>query len=126
MSEEDKMTRDEILNMPAGRVLDALVAEKVMDWHWYKFLDPKLVDEAKGAWLDKDNRVMHNEWLPSTDIADAWQVVEKMQSFELEMDYQESWHAYVNFPGEEWYSSIGDTAPLTICRAALLAVMDAE
>ena len=26
------MTRDEILSMPAGRELDALIAEKVMGW----------------------------------------------------------------------------------------------
>ena len=103
------MTRDEILNIPAGRVLDALVDKYIIKLA-YEF--------PAGMWNG-----LHTY---STDIAAAWQVVEKMQSFELEMDYQGSWRACVNFPGEEWYSSIGDTAPITICRAALLAVMEAK
>lgn len=135
------MTRDEILAMPAGREMDALVATEVMEWHWYKFIEPEYVDfGAKGAWLDSGNRVMHNEWYPSTDIGAAWEVVEKMKN-----DWQQiipSWARFwriVSLRDGTWDVMVGTenattqriiaratdkSLPLAICRAALLTVME--
>jgi hypothetical protein len=125
------MTRDEILNTPAGRELDALVAEKVMelkvDYEFSDVLEPRvpfLVDK-------------YDEWgyLPnySTDIAAAWEVVEflrrKFWSTNIVCwDYSVKWVVTCEYrtghgePKKTLYAD-ADTAPLAICRAALLAVM---
>lgn len=79
------MTCDEIMAMPAGRELNELIAEKVMDWHKVEW------HNCKGLfiWQTKDNentgwdaRCVPDEncnWFdPSDDIVAAWQVVEIM------------------------------------------------
>jgi hypothetical protein len=89
----------------------------------------------RAMWLDKNNKFMHNDFFPSTDMNDAWEVVlhfEEMGwcpnlvnddaghwalSFVGMNDlppctYQTSW---VDYP-EMWC----DTAPHAICRSALL------
>ena len=103
MSKEDKMTRDEITNMPAGRELDALVAEKVMGWY------------------------PNATWSPSTDIASAWQVINILISLRkrprLMFVAENEWKVYFDIGDAEAYGSI---ASLAICRAALLAVMEAK
>ena len=106
------MTREEILNMPAGREMDALIAKFVMK-----------VDSP------------HDVCKFSTDIADAWTVVEKMKSKHFRIYYKSvpfhkddkepiGWMCSVS--GFEFMPEHADTAPLAICRAALLAVMEAE
>lgn len=116
------MTREEILNMPAGREMDALVAKFVMK-----------VDSP------------HDVYKFSTDIADAWTVVEHMvnNGYCPGLLFDDNGHWALAFDGAQSLS-IGDepddvstsffveknlwcdTAPLAICRAALLAVMEAE
>jgi hypothetical protein len=102
--------------LSAGRELDALVAEKVMGWTIY---DDGIMDQgAKG-------RTWASEWHPSTDIAAAWEVVEKVQQATgCSAVVQKHARAY-----ECWFIGSGqketqwaDTAPLAICRAALKAV----
>lgn len=130
------MTSDEIVNMPAGNDLDALVAEKVMGWTWRAFQPaheigdlvrrpyppdwsaiPRLVasgnERLAGGW-DSD--------LPrySTDIAAAWEVVDRM----VELGD----HILGRFDGEldgmqPIHTMNAVEASLSICRAALLAVM---
>jgi hypothetical protein len=118
------MTRD-ILNMPAGREMDELVAERVMGWTLEEVTDP-IMHETFMNYVDTETgRGMYRpeEWLPSTDIAAAWEVVEKMQGglrFELRRIPSGFW-AYF---GEEM-SAEANTAPLAISRAALLAVRGA-
>lgn len=146
--------------MQAGRELDALVAEKVMKWRWDNDWDCLIPPEQKAKpsemWTDwqpgltedwrepvKENHVPGVRYngdsskiiLPhySTNIAAAWEVVEKLQVTH-----------YVNvnihtpfFDGElHWcyfelhkhtdthplWSASGNTTPLAICRAALKAV----
>jgi hypothetical protein len=97
------MTRDEILNMPAGRKMDILVSEKVMH--------------------DIPGQAMIS--LYSTDIAAAWEVVEKMIEADgfFQMYYASTGEWLVDLDTEE--NLIGEkTAPLAICRAALLATME--
>jgi hypothetical protein len=132
------MTFDE---MPAGREMDALVAETVMgcryipDYHRWEL--------PNGRWsID----------LPeySTDITAAWQVVERMISTGALRGSGDVVLYYVNNDGSyydhvggaHWYcalqayedgpeydfdadGAIADTAPLAICRAAAKLKRDA-
>ncbi len=102
------MTCDEIRALPAGPELDRLVAERVMGW---------------------EGRV---GFTPSRDIAFAWQVVDYLtqvrQWSDFHVEYScggspndpPGWLAY--FPGAT--DATGETAPLAICRAALLAILE--
>ena len=114
-----------------SRELDALVAEKVMGW-WQR-------THPEGLWVDWHRPSGHYaDAVPafSTDIAAAWEVVEKIHEncgpnrwcFRLEDVGQAT-----NRPiGAYWcatfekystyYSATELTAPEAICRAALAAV----
>jgi hypothetical protein len=68
--------------MQAGREMDVLIAEKVMGWAihsrniawWVKVADKnEVTTEVMGFTYGKDR------FAPSTDIADAWQVVKHMK-----------------------------------------------
>ncbi len=102
------MTHDEILNMPAGQDMDMLIAENVL------MLD-------NNGW---NELFFHNRTKFSTDISAAWEVVEKIESI------GKSWEMWANTKEPLIHVRIGNkrtcravTAPLAICRAALLAVM---
>ena len=136
-----------------GPELDALVAEKVMGWkrlepdthHKFGFYgsDPQRNPEGTifigtqeeygrlsvgGSWL------LTNQWSPSTSIADAWEVVEKMQSMNNQRDIHiecllDKWSVsmcHFERDGEsmEWgdWTIDANTAPHAICLAALKAV----
>jgi hypothetical protein len=99
-------TRDEILNMPAGQGMDLLMADDVL----------KL---SVSEW---NERFFHNRSKFSTDMAAAWQVVEKVSGEWLWFGLFKTaslWKA--NFTGNENDYAFGETAPLAICRAAYLA-----
>ena len=104
-----KLTRDEILNMPAGRKTDALVM----------------------AWVTEFS-VDDNFYIPnySTDFGAAWIVKEKLglpiSLVESMLGGDYSCEFLVDAETEKIVEAIADTAPLAICRAALLAVMEAE
>lgn len=89
--------------MKAGRELDALVAEKIFGW-------------SKSD-LEINEDISHF----STDIAAAWEVVERLRSrgyrFEVRSQPQGFWVYF----GEEM-SAEAPTAPHAICLAALKAV----
>lgn len=101
----NELTREQILSMPAGRELDALVAKEV-----FKVDNP-------------DHR-----WSPSTDIAAAWEVVDKMHEYErwtLALEFYKDageWGAYFDDLGIS-PGGAGNTAQEAICKASLLAVM---
>jgi len=152
--------------MEAGRELDALVAEKVMGWEYLEvgyfgeedetprqvelndWLDkvgiesigPYFIDVERDFWIYASDMWGHG-WNPSTNIADAWRVVEKLcnwdvddnmlvlegQGPDIEEEGQPGWVA------KQWWKAdivgiaghnIGeaDTAPHAICLAALKAV----
>lgn len=127
-------------DLPAGRELDALVAEKVMglgkiEWMWCKRTDfagdpfcvkqPCHVDRVYG-W-----RVVPRY---STDIAAAWTVLDKMQERGFAMrlnqfctfkDHPLLWHwacEIATSPVSVVSSEFEPTAELALCRAALKAV----
>lgn len=128
------MTRDEILKLEAGDELDALIAEKVMGWHsvedkwgykaWYDAEDRFQCGIHKGDSHEdsEDFHILH--WHPSSSILWAWEVVEKANAFFLEQpqNYDDkTWSASISISSYLWDAE-ADTAPLAICRAALLAV----
>ena len=121
------MTREEILNMPAGREMDALVAEKVMG------ADTK-------QYYRLDGIPWHKHDLPaySTEIDAAWKVIKGLEyNWNLcrdvgkcGSDYETAGDMNYRFiytaPGMPMEGITADTAPLAICRAALLAVIGRE
>ena len=121
------MTREEIERMPAGREMDRLIAEKVMGWksdgshssdglpiyHTYQ-------NGSRDVWL--------RDWKPSSDIAAAWQVAEKLRnewgSFDLRAGLQWfCWSDVDNRIAGEVVAASADTASLAICRAALIEML---
>ena len=125
------MTRDEILKLEAGKELDALVATEVMGWHggnpsW-------ITQEGKcTGWLSRfETDSLAEEFNPSTDISAAWQVVEKMkEKYWMAINTSMSSLQETEW-GVEWSKNgviekvdfvLAPTAPLAICRAALLAM----
>lgn len=106
------MTRDEILNMPAGRKMDLLIARILYPEATQLIIMPKY----------------------STDIAAAWEVVEFFHpNFSVDLSYDDpqtveeiKWCCELCANKEPYddFEARADTAPLAICRAALLATMD--
>ena len=98
----------------APRALDAAVAERVMGW--------TLVESGPGYYL--------SSWFPSTDIAAAWQVVERMHERGYRLVLESHWHSGSMWSacfvtegltlgdGESW----GASAPWCICSAAIAAL----
>lgn len=96
--------------MKAGRELDSLIHEKVFGQ-----------DPRQEPYQRPDGAMVY-PFVPeySTDIAAAWQVVEKLTEgeFHLSRCYGGGWECELGAP----YISFGETAPLAICLAALEAV----
>lgn len=109
----------------AGRELDALIAEKVMGWRFMSRpvepLLPPLVDGAIRAedlrWRDSGGFFVVPPY--STDIAAAWELLNKIHPYALSIGYQDNcWLVSAS----RKLLATADTAPLAICLAALKAV----
>ncbi len=142
------MEREEIMQVEAGREMDALVAEQVMGWEWDDFdgdrclIGPDV--KINGLtwipiyWPNRDQQYAGEASLPeySKKIAHAWEVVEKMNEH-FKDEAKPAGMLWLNFceiarvsGGRFWrakfgvhpnqYIGVADTAPLAICRAALL------
>lgn len=124
------MTRDEILAMPAGRSMDALVAKHVfgcsvnLDFESEEpYCDCR--GEMYGAHGDTDWNWTRKY---STDISAAWEVVDKFYSFRVcRYSGGERYNAYcVRYSDGREYeidgSADADTPSLAICRAALICL----
>ena len=138
------MTRDEILAMPAGREMDALIAQYVFGWK-LRYVPKDARGENQGFVLVSavisdaldDARIDYpkigalptyyycRDW--STNIQSAWEVV---QYFVVRNKRPE----IVRGPEHEWFVQLDDfneesavyeeNICIAICRAALLAVME--
>lgn len=125
-------------SMPAGTEMDALVAERVMgckpepwlDSHGYKSYRCTCLlsyphNSQTGPMADLDLKSYSN------DIAAAWEVVEKISLLhnwdlfpnEWKSNYSLHTLCFVIYDGTTSYTGKGSTAALSICRAALKAVM---
>jgi ABA sandwich protein len=148
------MTRDEILNMPAGKEMDRLVVD-IMEWeqidkaiHYDVSMGIRWAWQSDGVW--KFEPGLAHLWSPSNEIHDAWEVAEKIQRLENEANgifglelvslnngyaasFADAWGEDEKMPIDEpldpWYQrpdvkgvAHADTAPLAICRAALLVM----
>lgn len=100
--------------MKVGRELDALVAEKVMGWF-----------DGEECWSFpwtsrehiSDNTILKADWMPSADIADAWQVVEKMGNADIDIR-----RVFDGYFIHKQIESLWKITPLDICLAALSAI----
>lgn len=138
------ITKEQIEQATAGRELDGCVFEYIMrpDAKWVVFPTNPMF-----RWLmiseDADDfagclpalgveLVGEHHWPPfSTDIAAAWQVVEKMRENGYWLELEESSISVLPFWTCRFLHAMdrdgechADTALIAICKAALLAVMD--
>lgn len=105
-----------------NREIDKEVAEKVMGWRWSK-------PDEQGAMYNHPNAI---GFKPSTDISDAWLVVEKMiEKCFTHCDFRcitnNSW--FVNFRKDSYSTGITvleDTPSMAICLAALKAIRNGK
>lgn len=129
------MTREtDVRAMPAGRELEAMVAECVMGWEYFgqQSMGPPIFRIPSPAGFRTSDSPSFSE-----EIAAAWVVVEAMRakgygfeiwardSEDIPLQNGEAWAAEFTLPGgfltdRRWKGS-ADSAPLAICRAALLA-----
>ena len=130
------MKETEILNLK-GRELDALIAKHVMGWEIGIGGDLAHNKEVGISYaIDKEylSLAFVQGFFPSTDIAAAWKVVEKMQAdgwmFKMVscIDDCEATFLYEvpKTAGSKWvwHEAYGEDDPCTICHAALIAIMD--
>ena len=124
-NEKGRLERVDIDNMPAGREMDVLVAERVMGWEY-----------EHPVWRLPSGGFVVYKPVFSISISAAWEVVEKMRISVIQSE--DGWYAAVtedvihtfscNNPpniskevhGKYW--AVAEIAPLAICRAALKAV----
>lgn len=121
--------------MEAGREMDKLIAENVMGLHI------STDEHGRQSWRDSDDRYQHAvgrydgyeddedfhtiNWHPSESILWAWEVVEKLHLIIGESVGSDGSHWYCTNRWDEDDATVevcADTAPLAICRAALMAV----
>lgn len=146
-----------------SRAIDVLVAEKVMGWKWHRCHEKNpegetvywFTDHEPPEWWERPTevespppehrgsvlRVFIGPPPYSTDIAAAWQVVEKMREIACQVDVTSHGEhevvlahgvvCYIHgFNEDFWregmldadYSAVADTAPMAICLAALRAI----
>ena len=131
------MTRDEILAMEAGGELDEIVATRMMGWQRQdETPEGRCCPKNGHDWISPDGerwRCHACGWsFPSysTEIAPAWEVVEKLWTerwiwFKIHPSSDEGWQVNIEINNRS-VPVIADTAPLAICRAALLAIMEVD
>lgn len=123
------------------RSIDALIAEHVMGWKLCFYDTGKYASTPD----DYENASSNDGWLwegrtdidleawqfrPTTSIADAWLVVEKMKEKGLHCDIVVRVNGHYGCEFEDRYCigehdtlySEGDTAPMAICLSALKAL----
>ena len=126
------MTKEEILAMEAGEELSAVVAEGIVGecyhQHWK--------DNEDSVYCRKcgESRFYHqHSQAYSTDIAAAWQVVEKMEAEgygHKHLKYSQNQHEGVTWvfmqPGRGIFEASGRDIKEAICKATLLAKLEGE
>lgn len=141
------MTREEILAMVPGPELDAAVAEKKFGYWWADgpeydcdgpceweriLVPPTMTKKQYDNYLFPPRGKISKTYFVnkrfSTDIAAAWEVVEKVKTKLKIFTYFDKEDGFA----DGWMVKIGcdcvtcDTTPEAICKAALLDVMGVE
>jgi hypothetical protein len=140
----------DIDNMPVGRELDALVAEKVMGLKPCVFKEKGSISGMVRFWececktsgacypINKEAISHHNSMLSkySTDIAAAWEVLEflknKLNIDCMSLEWDNKYRCYIRLDDDDidddvdadikFYCGIAESPSLAICRVALKAV----
>lgn len=124
-------------NMSAGPELDALLAEKVMGWRRFDNWSQTVGMERPFFLVGESGVIVYRHpdlgksWSPSKNMADAWDVVEKIENtlnFQidnvgLENKDQRRWRVLFSRSGDPISVVAAETAPLAIARAALQTVL---
>lgn len=99
-----------------NRELDVLVAKHVMKLDVEAAVAGQILDDDCGCKIE----IPHY----STDIAAAWDVVEKLKikGFDFVLHWKTAWECIFWFGRDKWFESNCETAPRAICLAALKAV----
>lgn len=116
--------------MNPGRELDALVAKRIMGWNVGGYMNMQWVcNDGKdtGWYLTEFGSQECNPFSPSTDIAAAWEVVDKLGerfSFYFHTRGRMTDISVIHWPDnlKGGFDVSGETAPHAICLAALKAV----
>jgi hypothetical protein len=127
------MKTNYIYDMPAGKEMDILVAEKVMglcahDWKLIPNDDDGVCRICQKCHLEfwglRPPVYGAHYGSYSTDITAAWEVLEKMGSYKLRTVHtsEETKHEATFWRGMMGFPVKAETAPLAICRSALLAI----
>jgi len=129
------LTNEQIDKMGAGREMDAIIAEKVMGFEMSNLSLPAYpkIHLADGITGEIDPYYSKDCPYYSTDIADAWGVVEKLgkSGFDVNIEWKGETRVYSGTSEVAVIKGIYcvghgvGTAPLAICRAALKAVINA-
>ena len=124
--------------MSAGLELDALLAEKVMGWRRFDNWSQAMGMELPFFLVGESGVIVYchpdlgKSWSPSKNMADAWDVVEKIEktlNFQidnvgLENNDQRRWRVLFSRAGDPIsVVADADTASLAIARAALQTVL---
>ena len=125
------LTREQVLAMPAGRELDALVAERVMGWTRVEEYRTRLGKDWHGFRPGED--YYHSLYRYSTDIAAAWEVLGRFpptaEGFTLALGQwggSGEWRFVWGRHGDWDNILYAEAAPLAICRAALVMALKGE
>jgi len=122
-----KLILEQIERMNAGREMDALIAEDIMGW--------TRVYGRSGLWNTQSESVRFTNDIPyySIKIADAWKIIETMREagYHSRVETQICptvifWKKGLIERGPSPVTYRATSTPLAICRAALIAVMEAE
>jgi hypothetical protein len=120
-----------INEMQAGAHLDHLVAARVMVWG---FSSDDIARGLEGGFTDATGEVVRlaSEWSPSTNIAHAWEVVDRLRLCLIPVedglwmagipDDMGYWSKHGIADGHVNHCAAAETPALAICRAALKAV----
>jgi hypothetical protein len=114
-------------DMPAGPEMDRLVAKNVLGWVQDEDVPlwvPPAPDERRNwgaCWVDG-----WPDWLPeySTDFSSAWVVLEKMRAMfaSVSVSWDKNGCSCSLIAGDGSIFENAPSAPLAICRAALIAM----
>lgn len=113
----------EIDILEAGREMDALMAERVMGW--VRYGDHWVTTGHEPNALGCTYRWAAMTFAPSTDIAAAWEVVEKLQDHGMAMSLVfgvYTWECKFGDAGDVFGEARHPDASLAICHAALEAM----
>lgn len=113
------MNIKDVCNLLPGEKMDFMVLNDVMGWK------PVYAGEILDYWVDTNGIQRPCGCSPSTDISDAWEVVEKLHLHVgvYDTDQKITWYCSVKHDfNNSGIIQIENTAQLAICKAALLTL----